>query len=128
MTPPLSASPFLLLDDPAAFRDPAALVVRIPHGIRSKQKLLGIYAERLHLPGYFGWNWDALEECLRDLSWLPEEQAVAIVHTDLPFGQGGTNRAAYLGLLADAVHHWRASGRDRLRVVFPALPGEARSS
>jgi hypothetical protein len=74
--------------------------VRIPAGVRSKQKLLGILAERLRFSGYFGWNWDALEECLNDLCWLDEGQRVAIVHEDLPFGAGGEHRRTYLQILA----------------------------
>jgi hypothetical protein len=103
------------VDDPAAFQGAAALVVRIPAGMRSKQKLLGILAERLRFPGYFGWNWDALEECLRDLSWLPEGQRVAIVHEGLPFGAGGEHRRTYLQVLASAV-----AVNDRMQVVFTA--------
>ena len=109
-SPPL---PFQFVDDPAAFRDDAALVVRIPAGIRSKQKLLGILADRLRFPGYFGWNWDALEECLNDLSWLGDGQRVAIVHEDLPFGAGGEHRQTYLQVLASA-----AARNEELAIIF----------
>src|SRR5262245_61999436 len=94
----------------------AALIVRIPRGIRSKEKLLAILADKLHFPRYFGYNWDALEECLRDLSWLPANQPVSIVHEDLPFGEG-ENRATYLDILSKA-----AAPGGRLKVILPQQP------
>lgn len=36
-------------------------------------------AEAFAFPAYFGRNWDALDECLRDLSWLPAEGYVLFV-------------------------------------------------
>jgi RNAse (barnase) inhibitor barstar len=110
---------FLAVDSPREFRDPAALVVRIPRGIRSKEKLFAIFAERLHFPRYFGWNWDALEELLRDLSWLPADKPIVIVHEDLPFGAGGENRDIYLNILRDVAAHWNVSQPGRLLVVLP---------
>jgi len=38
-------------------------------GIASKPAFLDAFAGALHFPDYFGRNWDAFEECLRDLSW-----------------------------------------------------------
>jgi hypothetical protein len=105
------ALPFRFVADPAAFRDEVALVVRVPTGVRSKQKLLRILAGKLRFPGYFGWNWDALEECLRDLSWL-REQRVAIVHDEAPFGAGGENRRVYLAILASVAE------ANRVQAVF----------
>ncbi|WP_327380951.1 barstar family protein [Streptomyces sp. NBC_01207] len=38
------------------------------------------FYERLKLPDYFGWNWNALLDCLRDLHWLrPADRYVFIV-------------------------------------------------
>lgn len=37
--------------------------------IREKDELLRALAEALRFPDWFGENWDALEDCLTDLSW-----------------------------------------------------------
>ena len=118
--PPALPPGFLTVDSPREFRDPTALVVRVPPGIRSKQKLFAIFADKLRFPRYFGWNWDALEELLRDLSWLPSNKAVIIVHEDLPFGTGGENREVYFDVLKEAVAFWEKTQRERLRVICPA--------
>jgi len=96
----------------------APLLVRVPRGIRSKEKLLAILAQGLRFPRYFGWNWDALEELLNDLSWLPAGRQIVIEHVDLPFGAGGANRAIYLDILQKAA----ASQPDRLRIALPDEP------
>jgi RNAse (barnase) inhibitor barstar len=44
-----------------------------------KQALLGQCASTLGFPDYFGRNWDALEECLNDLSWLPRRSVGLLV-------------------------------------------------
>ena len=110
---------FVFIDDASQFRAPDALVVRVPRGIRSKEKLFGIYADGLHFPNYFGWNWDALEECLRDLSWLPPAQPIAIVHDELPFGPGGENRAVYFDLLRTVFNYWAATDGRSFQIILP---------
>ncbi len=39
-------------------------------GIKTEAALLSRISEALSFPSYFGTNWDALSDCLRDLSWL----------------------------------------------------------
>jgi len=112
-------SPFTLVDDPAAMRDAGALVVRVPAAARGKQKLLSVLAGGLRFPRYFGFNWDALEECLADLSWLGDVPRVVIVHEGLPFSPTGPHLAIYLAVLRDAVTaQRRADKTPRLDVVF----------
>lgn len=112
----------MFAENPPEHKNSDALVIRMPVGLRSKQKLLAVLADKLRFPNYFGWNWDALEECLRDLSWLPPGKAVEIVHQDLPFGTGGENRGTYLNVLRSAVDYWAAEGSRQFRVILP--PGK----
>lgn len=60
-----------------------------PEGIRiawirgtlcmTKPMLFREWASALQFPEYFGHNWDALEECMSDLEWLPALAYVIVV-------------------------------------------------
>jgi RNAse (barnase) inhibitor barstar len=108
------------LEDPDAFHDPAAVVVRMPRGIRSKQKLLAVLADKLNFPRYFGWNWDALHDCLTD---AVNSEQVVIVHGDLPFGPHSELRRIYLAILRDLSQ--RTDLGEPLRVVFAVADKDA---
>jgi len=41
------------------------------HGITDRTGFLAAVACAMHFPKYFGMNWDALHDCLTDLSWRP---------------------------------------------------------
>ncbi|MBT2544664.1 barstar family protein [Streptomyces sp. ISL-44] len=41
-------------------------------GVRGKVELMRRCGDALRLPEWFGGNWDALADSLRDLSWLPD--------------------------------------------------------
>ncbi len=49
--------------------------------VSSKESLLDLLADILKFPEYFGCNWDALEECLRDMEWLPAKGYVVVLHS-----------------------------------------------
>lgn len=117
---PDAPNPFLFSEDPAAYRAEGAFVARIPAKARGKEKLLSVLAAKLRFPSYFGHNWDALEECLRDLSWLGQQPRVVILHEAFPFSSAGDSLAIYQGILADAVAVHRQRGTPPLLgVVFP---------
>ena len=42
------------------------------YNIRHRQAFFSLLGQALLLPDYFGGSWDALDDCMRDLSWLPE--------------------------------------------------------
>lgn len=47
--------------------------------VDNKEELLDSLADAMEFPGYFGRNWDALSECLRDLSWQPQPQYIIAI-------------------------------------------------
>lgn len=57
-----------------------------------------MFSDALRFPDYFGFNWDALDECLADLSWL-EPGDVLIWHTDVPLVSEPRELGRYLQIL-----------------------------
>jgi Barstar (barnase inhibitor) len=47
--------------------------------ITGRHELMDGLAVGFSFPDYFGRNWDAVDECLRDLSWLPARGYVLVV-------------------------------------------------
>ena len=39
--------------------------------LETEPQFLSAVAEALAFPDYFGMNWNALDECLRDMEWMP---------------------------------------------------------
>lgn len=91
---------------------------RIPAGIETKKQLLDALDANLGFPEYFGSNWDALWDCICDLSWLEPVQVV-LVHDDLPMSSDRDSLRTYLSLLQDAVAAWKEKPEHELLVVFP---------
>lgn len=77
--------------------------------IRSKTDFLDACAEALAFPAYFGRNWDALTDCLRDLSWLPAAAGHLVVYEDAGVfaATAPADFAVALDILRAAVADWR---------------------
>jgi hypothetical protein len=92
-------------------------VARIGPGIRTRERLFEVLRHELRLPAYFGENWDALSDCLRDLSWI-NERRVVIQHAELP-PLGEDDLSVYLDVLSECVKDWKSTDSHQLVVVFP---------
>ena len=88
---------------------------QVPAGIESEAALFETLSEALRFPDYFGCNWDALDECIRDLSWLPPGD-VSLSHADLPLSQDHESLATYLEILDDAIKRWNTIGSNLLYI------------
>jgi hypothetical protein len=93
------------------------------NGAGGKEALLERIAAALAFPAWFGGNWDALEDCLCDLSWSKAAGHVLLLENaaDLPAG----DRGLLLEVLAAAAEFWAGRGRPFFAVLVgedPALP------
>lgn len=77
--------------------------------IRSKATFLSEAARAFQFPSYFGHNWDAFEESLNDLEWVPAKGYVVLFpHAGL-FAQSPDGHTA-LAILSDATRKWKELG------------------
>jgi hypothetical protein len=106
-----SATAITLLEGRAAGLPPGT---RCVDGAQAADEpgLLAAVARALDFPDYFGGNWDALDECLADLSWLPGPATLAFRAAGLVLEQAPARRAVLLRILNDAA---ASSG---LRILF----------
>jgi hypothetical protein len=83
-------------------------------GCRDKQALMERVARALEFPDWFGGNWDALEDCLGDLSWRAPAPQVLLFegHELLP----REDVAVLLDILGSSAEYWAGRGRPFLSV------------
>lgn len=93
-------------------------------GCRDKDELLCRLAVSLQLPTTFGYNWDALADCLRDLGWMPSWGHVLLFeHADDLREAASADYDILLGVLDDAATF--GGEHDRPWFAFLTLPDEA---
>jgi RNAse (barnase) inhibitor barstar len=90
--------------------------VRIDPAISTSTELFNAFYYLFWFPGYFGFNWDALYDCLRDLSWIPYRKVV-IVHEGIP-NIPKNELVIYLELLCDVALDWKGSEDRELEIFF----------
>lgn len=80
--------------------------------IKTKEQLLSAVAKEMNFPDYFGMNWDALHECLRDMEWLPAKGYVLFVRNGELFWQRA-NRVAgtFVEIWSSSAEEWSREGK-----------------
>lgn len=96
-------------------------VVVLPLGMESADELLAELYVRVPLEDYFGDNWNALSDCLRDLSSIREHE-VWLVHQDLP-RIPEQDLIQYLDVLWESTCAWKSRDVSKLNVCFPKSLG-----
>lgn len=94
---------------------PNTHIARIGASIRDKATLLSALATSLRFPAGFGQNWDALDDYMTDLSWLPP--SVILLHEAAPH-IARKELVTYLEILNGALDVAREDGRV-LIIGFP---------
>ena len=90
-------------------------------GATDRESLLERLAAALAFPAWFGGNWDALEDCLADLSWRAGDGHVVLIggHGELPSDDLGV----LVDVLRAAAEHWAWRGKPFFAVFID--PGNA---
>jgi len=97
-------------------------------GATGKEALLARISQALAFPQWFGGNWDALEDCLSDLSWSGAAGHVLLLEgaAELPADE----RGILIDILALAAASWAERKRPFFAVFLedvPSLPELYRS-
>lgn len=108
--------PFRFFDSPPSYDAAEVFYVRVDPEISLSEELLKSLYYLLWFPGYFGFNWDALYDCLRDLGWIPCRKVV-LVHETLP-DLPEEDLKVYLEILRDSVLDWGGDQEHELEVFF----------
>lgn len=84
---------------------------------RGKRALFTAFARELSFPVTFGGNWDALADCLQDLSWRSEPGRMVLLRGAGAFAAAAPDDQITLREILEATAlYWR--GRKRLFVVL----------
>lgn len=86
---------------------------------RDKETALDAFSLALGFPDWFGRNWDALEDCLADLSWRPAAGHVLLIERSEALAQD--ERGILTDVLRASAESWSGRGRSFFAVfVDPA--------
>ncbi len=89
-------------------------------GARGKEELLRRMAAALDFPDWFGGNWDALEDCLGDLSWHRGDGHVLLIAGAEP---GSDDTGVLVDVLASSAQSWASRAKPFFAVFLD--PGAA---
>lgn len=80
-------------------------------GVKDKAGFLSAVSQGLTFPDWFGHNWDALEDCLTDLSWRPAAgYFIVLSHADGFRSAAREDFDTALSIFAAAADFWREDG------------------
>jgi RNAse (barnase) inhibitor barstar len=77
--------------------------------ITSLDRYFKVLADLFQFPDYFGQNWDAVADCLTDLSW-EEGDRILIVYSNYQDLLEGGNREVAMAVWSDAIEFWLRQG------------------
>jgi RNAse (barnase) inhibitor barstar len=103
------------IHNPLSYKPEATFIVHLSH-INSKDQLFTELNDKLMLPEYFGFNWDALSDCLRDFHWI-EQKGIVLIHDDVPKIDEST-LYTYLKILDKAAQDWKEGEEHYFEIVF----------
>lgn len=81
------------------------------NAVSSKKQFFDVCTRQLKLPSYFGGNWDALADCVRDLNWLKGAGFVLHIAGHDKFANASPDDyQTALAVLSEAAAFWKGKG------------------
>jgi hypothetical protein len=105
------------IEDIHSYQPANSFLVVVNSNVTTKEELLNELYNKLQFPDYFGFNWDALFDCLRDFHWI-QQKGVILIHTLIPRIEEGDLKK-YLEILNDAIKDWKVDDEHYLEAIFP---------
>lgn len=70
------------------------------------------FSEVLKFPEYFGWNWNAFYDCVRDLNWISADKRILIIESaESSLSRDDDGRKKFFGCLWRAGQRWSYTKR-----------------
>ena len=85
------------------------VIARVIRGerCRTKESLFKEFTSVLEFPNYFGHNWDAFDECINDMSWLPANNYVLVISNfDKLLSESPEDLHIFLDIIKDTIFQW----------------------
>lgn len=93
-----------------------AFVANILGANERKEDLLNEMKEKFLFPDYFGNNWDALYDCLCDLTWINASKII-LIHKEIPITDDKSLKV-YLNILNDTIESWKTDTTKNFEIYF----------
>lgn len=107
---PSTASVHFALQNELKNTSPSSGVLKLEvslAGVRTDTDFLSVVASAMKFPDYFGNNWDALDECLMDLEWLPADGYWLVIRDSSEvWSQSPCVLGRLVAVWLDASKHW----------------------
>ncbi|MBQ7941480.1 MAG: barstar family protein [Muribaculaceae bacterium] len=84
--------------------------------IKNKTELFEELSTKLHLPSYFGHNWDALNELFNDFHWIDEKEII-IIHEDVS-SMNQNDLEIYIKIISNSLISWQQDTKHIIKYIF----------
>lgn len=86
--------------------------------IKNEQEFISAIAEAMRFPQYFGHNWDALYDCLTDMSWDDAKgYTLVLTYSETAWTTNTLIISKFITLWLEANEHWQIQ-RKAFHLVF----------
>jgi RNAse (barnase) inhibitor barstar len=91
--------------------------------IRTKAQFLDYCAKILDFPYYFGRNWDALEDCLKDMEWIKAKGFVILYEQFGEFAENSPDEFDQaLDIFKEVSEYWRENEKMFIVLLHGRIP------